>query len=83
MQPMLMAPLRPVRSELARRDGSCGVGLFYPFAFFDYWAFEEVRGTNCALSNPMSFPRAGIVESVRLDDRARFVSFVSVMRCAG
>jgi hypothetical protein len=48
---MLSAYVRPVL-PLPQPDKTCGMGVFAPFSLWDYWAFEETRGTRCGLINP-------------------------------
>lgn len=55
---MQMAAFRPALTELVRKDGTCGMGIFLPFGAFDYWAYEETRGTACALVYPTDETRA-------------------------
>jgi hypothetical protein len=50
---MLSAYIRPVL-PVSQADKSCGTGVFVPFTLWDYWAFEETRGTRCGLLNPTS-----------------------------
>lgn len=81
MQPMTMSPLRRVRTELAHPDGSCGGGIFMPFnPMTDYWAFEETRGTRCALVNPITESRMLPLTEVRIDDPRRFARWAQCSR---
>jgi hypothetical protein len=73
--------------QVSQPDGSCGPGVFLPFSNWDYWAFEETRGTKCSLLNPTSEASAAQLEGmiggtdfVRPGQKDALLAFI---RCAG
>lgn len=83
---MQMATLRPALTELVRPDGTCGMGMFVPFATFDYWAYEETRGTRCALVYPTDETRATKLQrryGGDLSSPANADRFLELVKCMG
>jgi hypothetical protein len=50
---LVFSKLRPVIREEAGAP-RCGTGMFLPFRQYDYWAYEETRGTSCGLVYPIT-----------------------------
>ncbi|NOU26333.1 MAG: hypothetical protein HOO96_00375 [Polyangiaceae bacterium] len=84
---LVFSKLRPVIREEAGAP-RCGLGMFLPFQQFDYWAYEETRGTSCALMYPITDPGQRRFEAElgpkrdygRPDEQARVVAFA---QCTG
>lgn len=84
---LVFSKLRPV---IRKEEGAprCGLGMFLPFQQFDYWAYEETRGTSCALMYPITDPGQRRFEAElgpkrdygRPDEQARVVAFA---QCTG
>jgi hypothetical protein len=83
---MISSYVRPP-IQVSQPDGSCGPGVFLPFSNWDYWAFEETRGTKCTLLNPTSEASAAQLEGMiggtdfaRPGQKDALLAFI---RCAG
>ncbi len=88
LNPMLMAPMRPVRTELIREGGNCGMGIILPFGTYDYWALEETRGTRCTLLYPADVSRSDRIEAsygyqYRWGQPREDEQFAGFARCTG
>jgi hypothetical protein len=87
LAPCMVSPVRPVRTHLtvasARAPADvkeCGAGLFLPFAGGDYWAFEETRGTPCALVNPSAETSVRRLEAA-VGNKADAAAAVALAQC--
>ncbi len=85
--PMYMSPIRPMRTELLRADGTCGMGTFVPF-FDDYFALQELRGTPCEQMYPMANSRIAQLQSAigpwsLMTTPAAIHHVASVLKCTG
>lgn len=80
---MMTAGLRPVRTNLMLSATTCGEGIFVPFQTYDYWAYEETRGTRCALVYPSSEREAAQLEQIAgagaMNADARFIKTAKCM----
>ena len=79
LENVISTALRPARKELEHPGKVCGMGIFLPFSTYDYWAYEETRGTRCALVYPSSEKEAARLEAATRND----ASTIELAKCMG
>jgi hypothetical protein len=87
MNPVLMVPFSNARKDLPLLSGECGMGMGIPFAHWEYWIFQQVRGTRCDVMFPTGREPERLLESAfgnqDFDLPAVQQKFVTYARCTG